>query len=190
LKMEYFGDSYDIVKQSLLHWLRSFGDWAVHPMFTEEVSDQDNVKFSYFLGVDIISKDILTKDSDRDAYFKVAIDCEKNIFLDPNTGVKYNNNNSDKTSYIMFEELVKIVSKRPCLLTLVFDQSLARGREREQLQLKLDSLFSNNIYGIAYVSHAGFMLLSCDKKLIEMAYDKLIRESRLPVNRFILRNAA
>jgi hypothetical protein len=90
----------------------------------------------------------------------------------------------------MFNELVNIVKNRPNLLTLVFDQSLARGNEREQLQRKLDMLLSSSIYGVAYVSHACFMLLSCDKILIETATETLIKESRLPVNRFILKNAA
>jgi len=38
MRMRYFGDSYDIVKQSLLRWLRPLGEWSVHPMFTEPVS--------------------------------------------------------------------------------------------------------------------------------------------------------
>ena len=192
MKMIFFEDSYDIVKQSLLRWLRPFGDWAVHPMFTEKVSDQDKDAFGYFLGANILSKDILKKGSNREAYFEIICNCDKNVFLDPDTGVKFNNkcNINKKPSYIMFNELVTIVEKRPKVLTLVFDQSLARGNERVQLQRKLDLLLSNGIYGAAYVSHASFMLTSCDKTLIKTATETLLKESRLPRNRFILKYAA
>jgi len=46
MRMRYFGDSYDIVKQSLLRWLQSFGPWSVLPMFTEPVSDEEASKRS------------------------------------------------------------------------------------------------------------------------------------------------
>jgi hypothetical protein len=38
MKLQYFSDSYDIVKKSLIAWLA--GNWAVHPMFTEQVESQ------------------------------------------------------------------------------------------------------------------------------------------------------
>lgn len=38
MKLQYFGDSYDIVKKSLICWLSEFGPWVTHPMFTEDVS--------------------------------------------------------------------------------------------------------------------------------------------------------
>jgi hypothetical protein len=185
--MEYFGDSYDIVKQSLLRWLRSFGEWAVYPMFTEDVSDQDKEAFGEFLVGKIISKEKLTTYSNREEYFIIAANCKYNLFLDPDIGVKYNNKSPNMPAYIMFNELVNMVKKRPNLLTLVFDQSLARGKEREQLQRKLDSLLADGIYGVAYVSHACFMLISCNKKLIETATKLLLKKSLLPVNRFILK---
>jgi hypothetical protein len=37
MKLRYFGDSYDIVKKSMLAWLSPFGKWQTHPMFTEVV---------------------------------------------------------------------------------------------------------------------------------------------------------
>lgn len=188
--MEYFGDSYDIVKQNFLRWLRSFGEWTVHPMFTEAVSNNDKEAFSSLLGTSIMSGDILKNDSDRKTYFSEAINCDMNLFLDPNTGIKVNSNSSAKESYIILDELEDMVKKRPKKLTLVFDQSVARGSERKQLQQKLDLLYSKGIYGVAYVSHACFILLSCDKSLISSAYNTLLNESRLPPSRFILKDAA
>ena len=52
MRMRYFGDSYDIVKQSLLRWLRTLGDWSAHPMFTEAVSDADVAAFETLLGAE------------------------------------------------------------------------------------------------------------------------------------------
>ena len=43
MRMRFIGDSYYIVKQSLLHWMAYCGTWAVHPMFTEPVS-RDSVE--------------------------------------------------------------------------------------------------------------------------------------------------
>ncbi|MGA7493863.1 MAG: hypothetical protein WB930_14365 [Syntrophobacteraceae bacterium] len=83
-------------------------------------------------------------------------------------------------------ELVEIATSRPKLLTLVFDQSLARGKEREQLSAKLSTLASDGVHGFAYISHACFVLLGCDKKLIQRALDAIKSASLLPSDRFIL----
>jgi hypothetical protein len=50
MRMSYFGDSYDSVKQSLLRWLRPFGEWSIHPMFTEGVSAANVSGFEQFIG--------------------------------------------------------------------------------------------------------------------------------------------
>jgi hypothetical protein len=86
MRMRYFGDSHDIVKQSLLRWLRPFGEWSVHPMFTEPVSASDVSVFERFLGAKVISTDVLTNNTDRSAYFSGACSCG-NLFLDPDTGI-------------------------------------------------------------------------------------------------------
>lgn len=40
MHVRYFGDSYDIVKQSLLRWLAPLGPWAAHPIvFAAEVNE-------------------------------------------------------------------------------------------------------------------------------------------------------
>jgi len=54
MKLNYFGDSYDIVKKSLISWLWDFGPWSTHPMFTELVSSEKAAAFSRFLGVQLI----------------------------------------------------------------------------------------------------------------------------------------
>lgn len=69
MHINYFGDSYDIVKQSLIRWLRPLGQWSVHPMFTESASKSDSEKFERFLAVDLISREVLTRATGRDSYF-------------------------------------------------------------------------------------------------------------------------
>jgi len=47
---QHFGDSYDIVKQSLLAWLSAdLGPWSAHPMFTDKVDDERATAFARFL---------------------------------------------------------------------------------------------------------------------------------------------
>ncbi|MDR7422030.1 MAG: hypothetical protein QN159_06135 [Armatimonadota bacterium] len=65
------------------------------------------------------------------------------------------------------------------------DQSLARGAERRQLERKLSSVAVQGIHGIAYVSHACFVLVGTDSALVETALKNLKRESRLPDGRFL-----
>ena len=68
MRVRYFGDSYDIVKQSLLRWLAPFGDWAIHPMFTEEFEQPDIAAFADFLGSPVLTNEVLSVDTDREAY--------------------------------------------------------------------------------------------------------------------------
>jgi hypothetical protein len=69
---------------------------------------------------------------------------------------------------------------------LVFDQSLARGSERQQLQNKLKTFSDQGVHSVAYVSHACFVLMGIDNSLIESAFDMLQGESRLPHRRFLM----
>ncbi len=87
MRMKYFGDSYDIVKQSLIGWLGDFGSWAVHPMLTEEATEKQIVAFESFLGARVISREILTENTKRDLYLSCGADYE-NLFLDPDTGLR------------------------------------------------------------------------------------------------------
>ncbi|MGO9019662.1 MAG: hypothetical protein ACLQVJ_15070 [Syntrophobacteraceae bacterium] len=186
MKLRFFGDSYDIVKQCMLQWLRSFGEWTVHPMFTEPVSGVDAEAFSRFLSARLVSLDILSTGTDRSTYLASARKCMSHLFLDPDTGIRMVKTNGSKgPSYVFGPELVEIATNRPKLLTLVFDQSLARGKEREQLNDKLSTLASDGVHGFAYISHACFILLGCDNKLIGRSLDAIKSASRLPTDRFI-----
>ena len=186
MHMRYFGDSYDIVKLSLIGWLRRFGDWSVHPMLTEEASPEEVNAFERFLNAHVISAEVLTTSTNRESYFSCAVRCG-NLFLDPDTGLKLRKmNGSYAPKYLFRSELVHLISLRPKQsLTLVFDQSLQRGDERRAVEQKLNDLRSHRIYCFAYISHACFIVGGRDEDLVNDALTHVIAESRLPENRFL-----
>jgi len=187
MKPSFLGDSYDIVKQSLLRWLSSLGSWATHPMFTEPVSTQQADDFARFIGTRLLSKNPLTNGTDRVAYLAPACECYEHVFLDPDTGIRLKPTRGKRAPlYIFTPELIEIVKTRSDKLVLVFDQSLSRGSERQQLQNKLKTFAAEGVNSLAYVSHACFVLLSKNHSLIEAAIDALQSESRLPHTRFLL----
>jgi hypothetical protein len=190
MRMRYFGDSYDIVKQSLLRWLRGFGDWSAHPMFTEPVSDAGVAAFEKLLAVTVVSREVLTVDTDRLAYLAPASSCA-HLFLDPDTGLRMRPTRGVRApEYLFASELVRLAEKRPASLTVVFDQSVRRGSERLHLEGKLRELRHHDVYGFAYVSHACFLVVGMDRQQVEVARSRIIAESRLPDHRFLPVDAA
>jgi hypothetical protein len=184
MHLRYFGDSYDVVKLSLINWLRHFGDWSVHPMLTESASDSVVREFERFLGARVISTDVLTTRTNRESYFASAIQCG-NLFLDPDTGLKLRTrNDSTAPKYLFASELSYLIESRPKTLTLVFDQSHPRGKEPDSVKHKLTDLRSRGVYCFAYVSHACFIVGSHDETLVRHALSQVIAESKLPKNRF------
>lgn len=190
MHMKYFGDSYDLVKLSLIGWLRPFGSWSVHPMLTEKATPDEIQAFERFLGAPLISTDVLSATTDRKAYLSCAVQAG-NLFLDPDTGLRVKSPSPQRSpEYLFSAELVEIVSARPESLTLVFDQSLPRGGESTALMKKLHHLRAEGVHTFAYVSHACFVVASCDKALIDKALTHVRSESRLPANRFLVPSRA
>lgn len=183
--IRYFGDSYDIVKQSMLCWLDSFGEWSVHPMFTEAVSEADVKAFGLMLGAKVISSGVFTTRSDRAAYLACAAGCG-HLFLDPDTGLRLHPiRGVNAPKYLFAGELVGLAKGRPNSLTVVFDQSVARGSEKAHLNRKLEVLEQQGLFGFGYVSHACFLVVGPDQPLIKEALVQVIRKSRLPTIRFL-----
>ena len=183
----YLGDSYDIVKQSLLRWLGSMGTWVTHPMFTEPVSSQQADDFALLIGTRLLSIDHITNDTNRIAYLAPAHESHEHVFLDPDIGIRLKPTRGKKAPFYVFgPELIEIVQACSDKLVMVFDQSLARGSERQQLQNKLQTFSTQGIHSVTYVSHACFVLLGNDKSLVESAFSVLQTESRLPHSRFLL----
>jgi|CXWL01.1.fsa_nt_gi hypothetical protein len=187
MHLKYLGDSFDIVKKSLLQWLGATGSWSAHPMFTGEISDAQSEEFSRLIGVPLVSRSVLAPDTDRTAYFAPARSSQAHLFLDPDTGVRLASPRGRReTSYIYEDELLSIVRRERSLLTLVYDQSVPRGGERASLESKLQRLATEGISGAAYVSHACFLLLSQDASRVSDGVDAVVKASSLPRQRFLL----
>lgn len=185
MRMSYFGDSHDIVKQSLLRWLRPFGEWSVHPMFTETVSASDVSIFERFLDARVISTDVLTNKTDRSAYFSCACSCG-NLFLDPDTGIRMKDTRGVRaTEYLFAGDLARIVEQRSAHLTVVFDQSVGRGSEQKHLENKIRHLLQQRTFAFAYRAQACFVIAGRDRSLIDRSRDHIITVSNLPESRFL-----
>lgn len=184
MKLQFFGDSYDIVKKSLIAWLSEFGPWVTHPMFTKVFKAQDAVAFSRMLGTSLLSEDVLTGLTNRQEYFSACYTAG-NLFLDPDTGISLEPRRDKKSvNYVFGTELSEWCKGRPSSLTLIFDQSYSRGN-RNGIREKLDYFADRHIYGFAYNSHATFLVLSDASELITKARQKLLAASGLPESRIV-----
>jgi hypothetical protein len=153
-------------------------------MFTEAEPEERVSKFTAFLGASVLSREVLSDSTDRASYF-ACCKAAGNLLLDPDTGLKLKTTPGPaRSSGCLFaSELASLAQVRPTALTLVFDKSVARGDERRQTEGKLAYFASQQLYAFAYVSHACFLALSQDEKLVRRAYDRILQESRLPGDR-------
>jgi hypothetical protein len=189
MKLQYFGDSYDIVKKSLLAWLKDFGPWVTHPMFTESFSTEAEA-FRRMLETPLVSVELLTPQTNREKYFSECRGAD-NLFLDPDTGVRLESCRGKKSvRYIFGSELVDLCRAKPKSLTLVFDQCFSRQFDKKLLlRRKLQYFAEANISAIAYDSHATFLLLGADANLINRARKRVMEVSGLPTHRLVLAHA-
>lgn len=186
MKPKYFGDSYDIVKHSLLRWLASLGPWRAHPMFTEPTRPQEAKTFSALLGVPLVSTEVLEQGRNRTEYFVGARTCSTHLFLDPDTGIRMESSGRTRAvAYVFGDELVQIAGRQSELLTLVYDQALSRGSEASGLGAKLSMLATRGLNGFAYRSHACFILVGPSIAQVCRAHHILVEEAHLPAARFV-----
>jgi hypothetical protein len=186
MHLRFWGDSYDIVKQSLLRWLSAFGEWCVHPMLTEAVAMPQARRFAAFLGARLVSAEVLAPRTNREGYFASCRDCG-NLLLDPNTGLRLEPVGGRRAPEFLFgAELVELAKARPDHLTMVLDMSHAPGNTRGSLEGKLHFLARAGVYALAYESHACFIIASCQPGTLGQAHEHLLTGSRLPASRFVL----
>jgi hypothetical protein len=156
-------------------------------MFTEPVAAEEASIFSRLLGVPLLSSDTLRPETIREHYFATAHSCQEHLFLDPDTGLRLPVTRArNHPSYVFGPEAVSIVLARPTSLTLIFDQSLARGSEREQLETKMTFFADRGIASFCYVSHACFILVSASHEKVLGASRIVLADSGLPPNRFVM----
>lgn len=181
----YLGDSYDLVKRTLLRWLQPLGDWGIHPMFTEAASDAFISSYTALMGIPLVSTEVLTRSSNRAAYF-APCSRSTHCFLDPNTGLKIQAGRGPvSTNHLFGSDLETIVGSR-LGIAVVFDQSLSFARNADdQLQEKLAYLGGLGLFGFAYRSHACFLFISRDRQLLGRARELLTSNGRLPSARLV-----
>ena len=184
-----FGDTFDVVKQSLLRWLASFGPWSVHPMFTEQAGAAEVSAYEAFLGATVISKEVLGYNTNRASYFACAQPCGS-LFLDPDTGIRVEDKprrwKNSPEEYLCSSELINLVKKRsPSALTLVFDKCIARGSECPDMKTKLAHLAKMGVSSFAYWAQASFLIAGLEQSLVERARAEIILQSHLPEMRIL-----
>jgi hypothetical protein len=182
MKMNFFGDSYDIIKKFLIKSIAPNAEWIALPMFTDEVSSKDIKSIEQFLHVRIVSKAKVTATTDRNKYFAESAN-HRHIFIDPDTGISIKKHYGKNSPYYVFgPELVSLCMQNPERLLLVFDQSIQRGKAdqvEESIERKLTYFIEQNIFCFAYKSHACFMVLSLSSSVCKKAYDNLL-DTNLP----------
>ncbi len=184
MRMQFFGDSYDIVKRFLLRTIAPEATWAAFPMFTHEVAATDIEAFEAFLGVRVASRHVITRSTNRATHL-LASAGHRHVFLDPDTGVKLKpSNGASAVNYVFAPELIALCEQNHARLLLVFDQSVPRGKERKAVSDKLKYLRNKGLYGFAYHSHACFMVLSSSESVCVTARKKLLA-SNLPKARLV-----
>jgi hypothetical protein len=184
VRMEFFGDSYDVVKRFLLQTLAPGVRWDAFPMFTHDVGPEGVAAFEGFLGVRVASMGVLKAGGDRSAHLLVAAH-HRHVFLDPDTGIKLKPcRGAMAVHYVFGPELVEICLSEPGRLALVFDQSVPRGGERQAMLDKLEYFKGSGVHGFAYWSHACFAVLSASEKMRDQAHGRMLA-SCLPGGRIL-----
>ena len=188
MKMKFFGDSYDFSKRCLMEWLAPEESWAVHPMFTEQVSQDDAKSYGGFLRAHVLTTKPLTLDQDRAVYF-ADVKWQGHLLFDPDTGVwrTGGRHTKPKNEYIYQSELAKQVALRPKHLTVVFDQAVSKTKECDQMSQKLSQIINGRLHGIAYAAQASFLILTCDENVIIEAQARLLKAG-LPECRVIAKS--
>lgn len=184
MRMQFFGDSYDVVKRFLIRTIAPDAKWVAYPMFTHPVTADDVAGFEAFLGVTVASADALSESTDR-ANHLLALTDHQHVFLDPDTGIRLKPSNGvDGTKYVFGPELITLCEQSPNRILLVFDQSVPRGAERKSITDKLNYFHRNGLCGFAYLSHACFVILSRSNASCLAARDRLLA-THLPADRLV-----
>ena len=123
MRMNFFGDSYDVVKRFLLQSVAPEAEWVAFPMFTHRVAPEKLKAFASFLGVQVVSPTALTASTNR-ARHLAASEHHRHIFLDPDIGIKLRPpKRRDAVKYVLAPELISLCCKSPERLLLVFDRA-------------------------------------------------------------------
>ncbi len=176
MRLQYFGDFYDLAKRFLMQCLAPDEPWGIIPMFTDEWNPEQIALFEGLLGGCARQTEIVTAQTDRVTYFEEALE-DGHTFIDPDTGVSLENRRSENwPKFISLEELSDFVLQNSDHMTLVYDQSYSRQSELivPRMRKKLARLDARGITGFGYLGQASFLVMSCDSSVLEQARQNLL----------------
>ncbi|HEV7406633.1 MAG TPA: hypothetical protein VGO11_27025 [Chthoniobacteraceae bacterium] len=174
MNSKYLGDSYDLVKGSFITSLQPLGQWWVHPMFTEHFTKKQLDDYEKLLHAPLITPGLVPSGPHRKAFIELS-HRPGNVLFDPDTGLRMEGQGLVASAYLRGEELLNCARARPDALTAVFDQSLSRGQERDELQAKVNALHASEFAAFAYYSHACFIFVSANRERLDFARSLLVQ---------------
>ncbi len=184
MRLQYFGDSYDIVKRALLQWLAPLGQWYVQPLFTDDVSPQQAAVFARFLGARLVEPfQARTREECR-----AALDACKgtgNLLVDPDIGVVLPQPGKVvKRTHLSAAGLQVLCTSNPGCAIMAFDQALRREAPEDSLRSKVVWLSERQTAAIAFRSHASFIFCSSSTDRVGDV-TRLLQEAGLPDSRLV-----
>lgn len=184
MRLEYFGDSYDIVKRALLEWLTPLGQWHIQPLFTEDVSLSQATAFAHFLGARLVQPFTAR----TGAECRAALDGCKgigNLLVDPDIGVVLPQpGKSVKRTHLSAAALQVLCAGNPGNVIMSFDQALRREAPEESLRSKVVWLAEGGTAALAFRSHASFIFCSSSSDRVDDVAHLLL-EAGLPESRLV-----
>ncbi len=187
-----FGDSYDMTKRQVMHWLAP-GEWAAHPMWYNGRPELPPYRPFLKRYEAALNVRIVNGESRYRAQFLVTAQaCTEHLLLDPDKGLS-RANNPTSVEHVTICELVRIVTSpnRQDKLALVYDQSYQTGPDlRAKIVNKLQSLSDADVHAVAYIAHKGgrsvvFIWASPDPDVITDTTQRMRRKSHFPAWRFV-----
>lgn len=200
MKLKYQGDVMDVVK----HWYFSvmhngiIEKLVVFPMFTETWCGAQKEQYIRLFGQHATFAQSEPLDSkkcwtlnhgkeNRKCYFSYGSSCKTHdYFIDPNTGLQLDRKKHfDGRDYVFLPDLTHLLSSDCDHIAFVYDQSLGRGREEEELEEKQKRLFSAGFLSVCYVAQTAIWAIgrSAARDRLLAVFGRLDRVEWLPKSR-------
>ena len=196
---QWFGDAYTYSHRVLIQAIATPEEWLIHPMlfFAEEGEEPggglDTNAYAQFLGLE--NAVVLPGNQRMRSQLipDVAAYPKRNLFLDPDTGIRLTRNQNRGRQHITQEELVKIASGRQDSVVLVFDQSYRREKRtaREKVAAKLQQLTFLGLTAAAVIVRESpctcYVMVSANKNdVVNKAIRKIRNVLPIPESRIVL----
>ncbi|MYC34963.1 MAG: hypothetical protein F4X64_17545 [Chloroflexi bacterium] len=197
MKPTFFGDSHDMAKRQIMHWLTD-ERWYAHPMWYNERPEPAWAhpflqRYEAALNVDIVAGESPV----RAQFLAAAQACEEHLLLDPDTGLwtGVGNARNGNVEHVTLHEFIPILNhpNRQNRLTLLYDQGYSRGQTkanfRQRIEDKLQRIRDANVHAGAYIAHSAskvvFIWASQNGGLVAQATQRMQQQSSFPAWRFL-----